>query len=155
METQEKYSLNQVSEIQIIYNPVIKPSQRPKIDCSKDVYELLRGNWDENKIEFIEQFKVMLLNRANRVLGIVEISTGGVSGTVADPKVIFGAALKAAAVSIILAHNHPSGNLKPSQSDIALTQKFAAAGAFLDIAVLEHIILTSEGYLSFVDEGLM
>lgn len=155
METLAKNSLSQVAEIQITYNPVIKPSQRPKIDCSKDVYELLRDNWDENKIEFIEQFKVMLLNRANRVLGIVEISTGGVSGTVADPKVIFGVALKGAAASIILAHNHPSGNLKPSQSDISLTNKFIKAGTFLDIAVLEHIIITSEGYLSFADEGLI
>lgn len=155
MKTLEKISLNQVAEIQITYNPVIKPSQRPKIDSSKDVYELLSNNWDANKIEFVEQFKIILLNRANRVLGILDISTGGVSGTVADPKVIFGAALKAAASSIILAHNHPSGNLKPSHADIALTQKIIAAGAFLDIAVPEHIIMTSESYLSFADEGLM
>lgn len=155
METLEKTSMSQVAEIQITYNPVVKPSQRPKIDCSKDVYELLSNNWDVNKIEFVEQFKIILLNRANRVLGILDISTGGLSGTVADPKVIFGAALKAAASSIILAHNHPSGNLKPSHADIALTQKIAAAGTFLDIAVLEHIILTSESYLSFADEGLM
>ena len=155
METSEKTLLNQVAEIQITYNPVIKASQRPKIDCSKDVYELLSNNWDANKIEFVEQFKIILLNRANRVLGILDISTGGVSGTVADPKVIFAAALKAAASSIILAHNHPSGNLKPSQADIALTQKIIAACTFLDIAVPEHIILTSESYLSFADEGLM
>lgn len=155
METLEKTPMSQVAEIQITYNPVIKPSQRPKIDCSRDVYELLSNNWDVNKIEFVEQFKIILLNRANRVLGILDISTGGFAGTVADPKVIFGAALKAAASSIILAHNHPSGNLKPSHADIALTQKIATAGTFLDIAVLEHIILTSEGYLSFADEGLM
>lgn len=155
METLEKNSLNQVAEIQITYNPKIKPSQRQKVESSKDAYELLKGTWDHNKIEFVEQFKIMLLNRANRVLGIVDISTGGQSGTVADPKVIFGAALKAAAASIILAHNHPSGNLKPSQSDISLTHKIAAAGSFLDIAVLEHIILTSEGYLSFADDGLI
>ncbi|HEY1009878.1 MAG TPA: JAB domain-containing protein [Daejeonella sp.] len=155
METLEKTPMSQVAEIQITYKPVIKPSQRPKIDCSKDVYELLSNNWDLNKIEFVEQFKIILLNRANRVLGILDISTGGFAGTVADPKVIFGAALKAAASSIILAHNHPSGNLKPSQADIALTHKITTAGTFLDIAVLEHIILTSESYLSFADEGLM
>ena len=103
----------------------------------------------------IEQFKVMLLNRAGKILGIVEISTGGFSGTVADPKVIFGIALKAGASSIILAHNHPSGNLKPSEADKHLTSKICGAGNFLDIAVFDHLIITSEGYLSLLDEGLM
>ena len=96
--------LNQVSEIQLTYNPVVKPSQRPKIEKSMDVYNLLLNNWDLGKIDFIEQFKIMLLNRANMVLGIVDISTGGVAGTVADPKVIFSAALKANASVIILSH---------------------------------------------------
>ena len=97
----------------------------------------------------------MLLNRANRVLGIIEISTGGISGTVADPKLVFTAALKSAASSIVLAHNHPSGNLSPSQADINLTRKLKSAGESLDIAVVDHIILTSESYFSFADEGLI
>lgn len=147
--------LNQVSEIQLTYNPVVKPSQRPKIQQSIDAYNLLINNWDLGKIDFIEQFKIMLLNRANRVLGIVEVSTGGVAGTVADPKVIFSASLKANASVIILSHNHPSGNLKPSQADLDLTRKLIAAGTYLDINVIEHIIITSEGYLSFADEGLL
>ena len=104
METLIQSPLNQVSEIQLTYNPVIKPSQRPKIEQSIDVYTLLINNWDLGKIEFIEQFKIMLLNRANKVLGIMDVSTGGVSGTVADPKVIFSAALKANASVIILSH---------------------------------------------------
>lgn len=147
--------LNQVSEIQLTYNPVVKPSQRPKIGQSIDAYNLLLNNWDLGKIDFIEQFKIMLLNRANKVLGIVDVSTGGVAGTVADPKVIFSAALKANASVIILSHNHPSGNLKPSQADLDLTRKLIAAGTYLDINVIEHIIITSEGYLSFADEGLL
>ena len=97
----------------------------------------------------------MLLNRANRVIGISDISTGGVSGTVADPKVIFGIALKANASSIILAHNYPSGNLNPSQPDVSLTNRLKQAGKILQLSVLDHLIITRDGYYSFADEGLM
>lgn len=145
----------QVCEIELIYKPAVKPSQRPKVETSQEVYDLLRENWDENKIELVEEFKIMLLNRANKVIGLVSISLGGFAGTIADPKVIFSAALKAGASSLILAHNHPSGNIKPSSADISLTQKITAAGGFLDIAVLDHIIITAEGYMSFADEGMM
>jgi DNA repair protein RadC len=97
----------------------------------------------------------MFTNRANKVLGIFELSTGGVSGTVADPKLIFAAALKVAASGLILSHNHPSGNLQPSQADIDLTRKIKEAGKLLEIQLLDHIILTTEGYYSFADEGLI
>ena len=93
------------------------------MSSSKDAYSILLDSWDDEKLEFVEQFKVLLLNRANRVLGIYEASTGGVSGTVADPKLVFAAALKSNATAIILAHNHPSGQLKPSDADLKLTQK--------------------------------
>src|SRR3954467_2281465 len=86
----------QVSEVELVYKTKVKASERPLVSTSKEVYELLKKYWDENKIDFIEQFKILLLNRANRVIGIYEISTGGVSGTIADPKLIFIAALKAA-----------------------------------------------------------
>src|ERR1044071_4267502 len=99
----------EVSEIELVYKSKVKASERPQITSSKSAYEVLLRGWDENKIEFVEQFKVLLLNRANRVLGFYEVSTGGISGTVADARVIFAAALKANAVSIALAHNHPSG----------------------------------------------
>ena len=97
----------------------------------------------------------MLLNRANKVLGIYPVSKGGVSGTLVDPKLIFSVALKCNASSIILAHNHPSGNLFPSENDKELTQKLKSAGNFLDIKVLDHLIITPEGYFSFADEGLL
>ena len=97
----------------------------------------------------------MLLNRGNRVLGILDVSTGGFAGTIADPKVIFSTALKCCASSLVLAHNHPSGNLKPSQADINLTRKLKDGGALLDISVLDHLIVTSDSYLSFADEGLL
>ena len=103
----------------------------------------------------IEQFKIMLLNRANKILGIFTVSTGGVAGTVADPKVLFAAALKGNASSIILAHNHPSGNLKPSEADRQLTNKLSQAGKLLDISVLDHLIITADEYFSFADEGLL
>jgi len=97
----------------------------------------------------------MLLNRGGRVLGIVEVSTGGVSGTVAYPKLIFTAALKGNASSIILAHDHLSGILKPSNADLALTQKISCAGQLLEISVNDHLIITSEGFYSFAEEGLI
>jgi DNA repair protein RadC len=148
-------SLFQVSEINVSYNPKFKASERPVVSTSKEVYTILFNNWDLNRIEFQEQFKILLLNRANRVLGIYEVSAGGMAGTVADPKLVFSTALKCCASSIILSHCHPSGNLKPSQADIDLTRKLKSAGSFLDIAVLDHLILTSEGYYSFADEGMI
>ena len=148
-------ALYQVSEIGLIYKSKVKASARPLIKDSKDTYNVLKQSWDENKIDFVEEFKVVLLNRANRVLGIYQVSSGGITGTVADPRLVFTAALKASAVSIILAHNHPSSNLKPSRADEDLTYKFREAGRYLEIKVIDHIIMSSEGYLSFADEGLL
>lgn len=155
MENTKETRQYQVAEIQLTYKSNVKPSQRPKINSSRDAHTVLRETWDQTKIELVEQFKVMLTNRANKVLGIFEVSTGGISGTVADPKLIFAAAIKAAASGIILSHNHPSGNLQPSQADIDLTRKIKEAGRFLEIQLLDHIIITTEGYYSFADEGLI
>ncbi len=105
--------------------------------------------------KFIEEFKILLLNRANRLIGYYSVSSGGISGTIADPRVIFAAALKACAVEIILAHNHPSGNLQPSNADSILTKKLKEAGNLLDIIVLDHIIISDGGYFSFADKGLI
>jgi len=147
--------LSIVAEIELIYRNPVKASQRPHVINAKDAYDCFLPTWNENKIDFVEQFKIMLMNRGGRVLGIFEVSTGGVSGTVADPKLIFSAALKANASSIILAHNHPSGNLKPSNADLELTKKISRAGQLLDINVNDHLIITSEGFYSFAEEGLM
>ncbi|PZR16846.1 MAG: DNA repair protein, partial [Flavobacterium psychrophilum] len=133
----------------------VKPSLRPKITSSRDAYLVLKQSWDEGRLELVEQFKVMLTNRANKVLGIFEVSTGGIAGTVADPKLIFVAALKSGATGVLLCHNHPSGNLTPSQADIELTKKIKEGGKLLEIQLLDHIILTSESYYSFTDEGLI
>lgn len=146
---------NMVSEVELMYKSKVKPSQRPQIKKSSDVQELLRQIWDENKIELMEQFKVILLNRNNRVLGFFEASSGGVSGTVADPKLIFMAALKMNACALIIAHNHPSGNKLPSEADKSLTLKIKEGAKLLDMSLLDHIIVTTEECFSFADEGLL
>ena len=126
--------------------------EKVKITCSNDIYQFMKPELlDLPK----EEFWVLLLNRANRLIKKEQISSGGVSGTVADPKIIFKAALDQYASSIILVHNHPSGNLKPSQADIKLTSKMKEAGNLLEIPVLDHIIFSDEGYLSFADEGML
>lgn len=155
METESCSFLPVVAEIEISFNPKIKPSERPKIKGQEDAYKLFMSTWDNSKIELVEQFKVMLLNRAQGVLGISTLTTGSVTGTVADPKQIFEVALKANATSIIIAHNHPSGNLQPSANDYELTRKISTVGQFLDLKVIDHLIVTTEGYFSFATEGVL
>ena len=129
-----------------------EPQKKPKISSSADVYELMQ---QEMLDQPHEMFWALLLNRANHVMHKVQISSGGVSGTVADPKLIFNKALEALASSVILVHNHPSGNLKPSKADVELTRKIQDGGKFLEIPVLDHVIFTDNGYFSFADEGLL
>jgi DNA repair protein RadC len=122
------------------------------INGSQSVYQVLRRHLvDLNH----EEFWILLLSRSCKIIAKELISKGGLSGTVADPKIIFGIALQHQASSIILAHNHPSGNLKPSQQDIDLTKKIHQAGKILDIGVLDHLIITDGGFYSFADEGLL
>jgi DNA repair protein RadC len=153
--TTEKPMWYVASEVELVYKTKVKNSERPHISKSRDVYQLLKTSWDENKLDFVEQFKVIFLNRANKVLGIFELATGGLSGVIADPRLIFAAAIKTNAISLILAHNHPSGALKPSKADLDMTEKIRQAGRLLDILVADHMILTAEGYYSFADEGLL
>ncbi|EJG03158.1 JAB domain-containing protein [Flavobacterium sp. F52] len=144
---------NQVSEIELIYKTKVKASERPFINSSRTVYQLALGCWNPDTIEFFEQFKILLLNQSNKVLGIYEISSGGISGTVVDLRLIFAAALKANAVSLIMVHNHPSGQTKPSEADKQITRKVREAGSILDVKLLDHLIITPETYYSFADEG--
>ncbi|MFM9949453.1 MAG: RadC family protein [Saprospiraceae bacterium] len=145
----------QVAEISLCYRTRVKASQRPQIASSQDAFQVLASNWSD-LIEFQEEFNLLFLNRSNRVLGMYNVSKGGVAGTVVDAKIVFAAALKANASSVILAHNHPSGNLQPSTQDLELTKKLKKCGVVLDIAVLDHLILTPhDGYFSFADESLM
>lgn len=144
-----------IAEVQISYKQKIKPSERRKVSSSQDVYEILTQCYDENQMGYREFFVILLLNRANKVLGWVKISEGGISGTVADTKMIFAIALQTGASAVILSHNHPSGNLKPSESDIKTTDTLKKAGKMLDLPILDHVIITEDGYTSLADEGLM
>lgn len=155
MKAQTQNPLFMVSEIRVSYQPKFKASERPRISKSKEAYDILFNNWDKGSIEYKEQFFILLLNRTGNVIGMSEISSGGVSGTLVDPKIVFGVALKASASAMILAHNHPSGNLKPSEADINLTKTLVEAGKFLQLTVHDHIILSRYGYFSFGDEGLL
>lgn len=128
------------------------PMKRQKITCSEDAYRMMQPYLLDQPLE---QFWIILMNRANEVIKVHNISQGGVSGTVADPKTIFKEALDKLASSLILVHNHPSGNLKPSEADIRLTKKLKEAGQTLDLPVLDHLIFTDHGYLSFADEGML
>lgn len=142
-----------ISEIKIIYQNRSKPTQQ--ISSSEDSYKVFLEHFDQDTIELQEFFKILYLNRANKVLGIYHHTTGGITGTVADIKLIFGTALKVVASSIIVAHNHPSSNLNPSQADKNLTKKMVEAGKLLDVQMLDHIIVTKDGYYSFADEGFI
>jgi DNA repair protein RadC len=143
------------TEIEVVYKTKIPMSKRPKLSQSADVVNLLRSIWNPNQLEFLEECYMLLLNQGNRVLGFVQLSKGGISGTVVDPRIVFGIALKVHASCIILAHNHPSGAINPSAADIKLTEKIKAAATLLDIKLLDHIILSTEGYYSFADEGAL
>lgn len=143
--------MSQISEIKVFY--ANKFNTNIKITDSKQAYDLAMDNWDLDVIEFQEIVKAIYLNRGNKVLGIFEVSKGGISGSIVDVRIILSVALKSNASGIILIHNHPSGNLNPSSSDIDLTLKIKEACKLLDYNFLDHLIISKENYYSFKDEG--
>lgn len=128
------------------------PAERKKIAASRDAFEQLVGVLGDLQHE---EFWVMLLSRANHVIALKKVSEGGISSTTVDPKRIFRTAIEAGASSIIVAHNHPSGNTEPSQQDKTLTQRLKQAGAVLECPLLDHLVVTATQYFSFADEGLL
>lgn len=126
--------------------------EKPVISSSADVATFLQTSLRDYKHEV---FAVLFLNRANKINDFKIISEGGITGTVADPRIILRTALEKEAVSLILCHNHPSGSLKPSRADEELTQKIKEAAKYLDIKVLDHLIVSDDGYYSFADEGIL
>jgi len=122
---------------------------------STDVADIMRQIWDKDSLEIFESVMVVFLNRANKTIGWMKVSQGGLSGTVVDNRLILATALKGLAQGIILCHNHPSGNTQPSENDGKMTRKLKEACELLDIALLDHIILTADGYYSFADNGMI
>ena len=151
---QEKETL-QVAEVALTYRPHFKTEDLPKISNAEDAYKIFLYHWDMGRIQLLEEFRVLLLSRSNKALGVALISSGGVSGTVVDPKVIFATALKANASVIILCHNHPSGNLQPSTSDNQITKKLKEGGKLLDIEIHDHLIISENSFYSHANEGLL
>jgi DNA repair protein RadC len=146
----------QISEVKLTYQSKVKSSDRIKVNDSQDAFNVFYDHWDLDTIEHIEEFKILLLNRANKILGLASLFKGGGSGTVIDQKVIFQYSLKANAHQIILAHNHPSGNLNPSSADQSITTKIKNGAELLNITLLDHLIISPDRcFYSFADEGLL
>ena len=142
-----------VGEVELSYKSISKDLY--KITDSEDAYKLLRPTYKEGTIRYKEYFKVLLLNQANQALGYTLISEGGLSSTDVDVRIVLQAALLTNSVSLILAHNHPSGNTRPSKEDIQLTKHIKDAAQLMRINVLDHLILTDTDYYSFLDDGLL
>ena len=145
-------TLHGVSEIEISYKPAI--GSKPEVTSSSDAYEILKEHYPENQIALKEYFVVMYLNQANRVIGVQKLSVGGLTSAVADVRLLFGTALKVLATGLVISHNHPSGNIRPSLQDRNLTKQVKEAGKLLDIKLLDHLILTPDDkYISMADNG--
>lgn len=151
-----KTDYSKVSEVKLTYTTKVKASERYSITSPDDLYKFLIDYvFDSETIELRESFKLILLNRANKVLGFSSLFEGGISATITDVRMIMQTALLGNASSIIVAHNHPSGQLQASEADKRITTKIKEAGALLDITLLDHIIVTSAGYFSFSNEGII
>lgn len=149
-----KTIMARITEVTINYSPRRKPTTLPIIRSSADSENCFRKVWSK-RIQHIEEMYLLLIDRANQVTGYMKVSMGGVSSTLVDPKVIFQAALKANSSGIIIAHNHPSGNIRPSENDIRLTRRIREAAGFMEISFLDHLIMTKESYFSFADDGIL
>lgn len=144
---------NFIPEIEISYRT--GGVEKKKISCSRDVFEILSQLFNVDTLELKEEAIAIFLNRANKTLGWYRISTGGVSGTVMDVRPVLAIAIKSASSGLIIAHNHPSGNMQPSKSDEEITKKFRDAGKLIDCILLDHLIICENNYFSFADNGLI
>lgn len=149
-------NLNKVAEIELTYKTKVKVSERKKIHDSKSCSNIFREIEAYSKnMEIKEVFYTMYLNRYNHVLAVMKISEGGITGTVVEVKHVIKPAIDLNATSIILCHNHPSGNINPSDSDKEITRKIKQAALLFDIHLMDHLIITEESYFSFADKGLI
>lgn len=151
--TQLQMELSSVNEVEIVYRTKVT-GERPLISTSSNAVDVLRPYF-EPMMETRELFVLLLLDRGNRAKAVYQVSSGGLHGTVVDPKLVFSVALKSLACAVVLSHNHPSGQLRPSTEDLALTRKLVEGARYLDIQVFDHVILGREGYYSFADNGTL
>ena len=142
-----------LAEVQISYSSHVKAKDRMKVNGSADAAAAFREIWPT--YDHIEFSYMLMMNRQNQILGYHQLSKGGMAGTVVDVRLIYQVALKACATSLILAHNHPSGNLETSDADRRVTNQIKQAGIIMDIPLLDHLIMTTESFLSMADEGLL
>lgn len=155
METKIAHKLN-VAEVELRYRTNVNPKDRAQVKSSQDAYEIFYKDWNKNTIEYFEEFKVLLLNRNHKVLGMTTLTKGSTTGTIVDVKQLLQYALKTNASSVIVAHNHPSGNLEPSEADKNITKKIIAGCDAIDIKLLDHLIIVQKGgFFSFADEGMI
>lgn len=155
MKSLEKNGEWQVSEVELVYRSSRGIEASPKVTSSKEVYNVFLAHWDMQKIEFVEQAKIMMLNRSNKVIGIYDLASGGLDFVAIDIRMIFCCALLTKASAVIFAHNHPSGKLYPSEEDLRMTRKIKEAGKLIEIPLLDSVIVTLNGYVSLSDKGLM
>ena len=150
-------ALTQIAELNVSYQVTPDFEKLPVITTSAEAYDFMYGFFPPDTVALQEHFFVAYLNRANKVIGVYHTSVGGISSTVSDPRLILGTALKLAASNLLLAHNHPSANMKPSAADKELTRRLVEGSRLLDLSVLDHLIVgpTKGEYFSFADEGLL
>lgn len=145
-----------VNEIQISYREKVRTAKSQAIKNSDDAAKVIYKNWDIGTIGLHESFKILLLNNSNKIKGIYQLSSGGITGTLVDIRILFAIILKTLSVGVILVHNHPSGKLLPSETDKNLTKKINKAADLFDVKVLDHLIIAPNGsYFSFSDNGLL
>lgn len=141
--------------LHLSFDKKVKKSELYHVKTALDAYTVFKSVFDADTFDWKEEMVMLCLNRANRVLGFYKVSSGGITGTVVDPRIIFTVALKCGASSIVIAHNHPSGQLIPSEADKSLTQKVKHAGKLMEIHLLDHLIVTDESFYSFAENGML
>jgi len=145
---------SQFEEVRLVYKNKVRASERPKIQSPKEAFDVFHKTWDSDTIGLIEEAKVLLLDNQLRLMSLADISKGGMSEAIVDPRVIFSLALKRRSHKIILAHNHPSGILNPSRADIKLTERLSDLGKMMRIDLEDHLIVTQEGYRSIMNDTI-
>lgn len=143
----------QFEEVRLVYKNRTKANDRPNITCAEDAFKVFHQHWDKDQINLIEEAKILLLDNQLRVMSIAPLSKGGMTEAIVDPRMVFSIALKRRSHRIILAHNHPSGTLKPSQADINLTKRLEKLGQMMKIPLEDHLIITEHGFRSVLNDS--